>query len=361
MPENREQAKEYEVAFVAKLLESETVQRGIDELQKGVEGAQQKSHHFFESIREFIPDLDIFNTLLGAAGVAGIVSFGGIVSMMPQAGRAFARVQQTMRRLAHFLGPILEPAFNAVTKAVEYFASKLMELEGTHNVFGKLAGGVSSVVDRLIELDEKYGVLDKLAGYGGAIIDISFKVVESLPEWAQNLVLVAVGLKVLSAIPGISLLFNVAAGTASWLSGLLAALVGGSAAAGIILGTAIIVISFKILKGPLDDLQEQIESLRKYREGVEELDGLFGATGKTIIKLTDLREYYPDFLKGAETGSVEPSQYISSSSRGSTPLRQPQPLQRPQPIDLRISVDQNGLLRAFANSKSAQNIRLSGG
>jgi len=157
-----DRVKEYEVAFVAKLLESDAVKRGIEEIGKGVETAKHKAQGFFEDIRKFLPDLGSFNKLLSLAGVSGVLSFGAIVSMMPQAARAFARVQQSVRQFARFLGPKLEPAFNALTTAVDYFLGKLTELEQESGIFSKLATLVSDVVTQFIEWDEKSGFTSDL-------------------------------------------------------------------------------------------------------------------------------------------------------------------------------------------------------
>ena len=157
-----EKVKEYEFAFVAKLLESENVKRGLEDISKCVKNAGHKAKGFFDDIRKFIPDLGIFNKLLGMAGVGGVVSFGALVSMMPQASRAFARVKQSVRQLAQFLGSVLEPAFNGIEKAIGYVVQKVMDFETKTGIFGSMATAVNDVVDKFIKWDEETGFIEGL-------------------------------------------------------------------------------------------------------------------------------------------------------------------------------------------------------
>jgi len=190
MAGSTERVKEYEVAFVAKLLESETVQKGLESMTKGVQSAGLKAKGFFDDIRKFIPDLSIFNKLLGLAGVSGVLSFGAITSMMPQVARAMARAKQEMRRLAHFLGPVLEPAIEAISSAISKFVSKLIALETKYGIFKKIAAGIKWVFDELVRIEEKYSVIDKLFKLADATFDFTIKAAsyidDILPDWIKE-------------------------------------------------------------------------------------------------------------------------------------------------------------------------------
>ena len=278
-----ERIKEYEIAFVAKLLDSESVKRGIDELEKGMQSTKLKAKGFFESIKKFIPDLGIFNKLLSLAGVSGVLSFGALISMMPQASRAFARAKQDMRRLAQFLGPVLEPAFEAVSGAISTFITKLIEAETKYGIFGKIAKAIAWVFAELVRVEKKYDVIDKLFGLAGATFDFTIKVLkfidDVLPDWAKTMLelgIIAITLNfLLGGLPFIG------------VSGLLTALGLGGLGFKIVAGAAIITLYYIWKKA--GELKENLQDFRDTTsyDTVDKMEGGLGVAGRAAWKFED--------------------------------------------------------------------------